>query len=269
MFAKLLISYDVLLWWRTLKIHEKFQRGIERLFFKGKSTKSSVYLTYAVGNIVLMLVLFYVLLNKIAYNWTGQLYPVGSGYRLDFLFGGLDGAIPFVPEMVIFYVYFFYSMVILTILYFSFVEYKKGYGLGWSLVFINAIAVLIYMVFPVSTYWWRQDLLAHPIAGNFWASQVYSVWASDTSFNCFPSLHAAVSTICFFTWFQFSKMKPSIATKLVAVAALIVAGAVILSTLFVKQHYVADEIAGIVLAWIVGRTIFNYLWKPQTYQNEP
>ena len=81
----------------SLKIHEKIQKSIERLFFKGKSTKLSVYVTYAIGNIALMLVVFYVLLNNIAYDWTGQLYPVGSGYNLSFLFGGLDNAVPFVP----------------------------------------------------------------------------------------------------------------------------------------------------------------------------
>jgi membrane-associated phospholipid phosphatase len=252
-----------------LKIHEKLQRGIERVLFKGKSTRSSAYLAYAVGNVVLMLVLFYVLLNNIAYNWAGQLYPVGSGYSLDFLFGGLDAAIPFVPEMVTFYVYLFYPMVVLTMLYFAFIEYKKGYALSWSLVFINAIAILIYTVFPVSTYWWRQEFLAHPIAGNFWASQVYSIWASDTSFNCFPSLHAAVSTICFFTWYQYSKIKPSATTKLAAIGALTIAGGVILSTLFIKQHYIADEIAGMALAWLVGRLIFNHLWKRQNYHSEP
>ena len=252
-----------------MKIHEKLQRGIERVFFRGKSTKSSAYLTYAVGNVVLMLLLFYVLLNNIAYNWTGQLYPDGSGYSLNFLFGGLDGAIPFVPETVIFYVYLFYPMVILTMLYFAFIEFKKGYALGWSLVFTNAIAILVYVVFPVSTFWWRQEFLANPITGNFWASQVYSIWANDTSFNCFPSLHAAVSTTCFFTWFQHSKTKPSATTKLVAIASLAIAGGVILSTLFIKQHYIADEIAGVLLAWVVFRLLFNNLWKPQSYHNEP
>jgi len=249
-------------------LHEKLQRSIERLFFKGKSTKLSTYLTYAIGNIVLMLVLFYILLNTIAYDWTGQLYPVGSGYNLNFLFGGLDNAIPFVPEWVIFYVYLFYPLVILTMLFFAFVEYKKGYALGWSLVAINTIAVLIYIVFPVSTYWWRQDFLAHPMT-NFWANQVYNVWASDTSFNCFPSLHAAVSTICFFTWYQHSKTKPSPTTKLVATAALVIAGGVILSTLFIKQHYIADEIAGIALAWLVGTLVFNYTSKKQSRDSEP
>ena len=211
-----------------------------------------------IGNVVLMLLLFYVVLNNFAYDWTGQLYPAGSGFRLN---TGLDNAIPFVPQMVIFYVYLFYPLVILTMLYFAFVEYRKGYALGWSLVAINAIAVLIYIVFPVSTYWYRQNLLSNPMVGNFWATQVYNIFASDTSFNCFPSLHAAVSTICFFTWFQYAKIKPSKTTKAVAVAALAIAAGAILSTLFIKQHYIADEIAGIALAWIIGTILFNKLWK--------
>ena len=47
----------------------------------------------------------------------------------------------------------------------------------------------------------------------------------------------------------------------VAIITFIVAAGVVLSTLFVKQHYILDEIAGIVLAYVVGRYTFNYLWK--------
>ena len=245
-------------------LHDRFQTALEKTFFRGKSTRKSVYLTYVIGNVVLMLVLFYLLLNNLAYNWTGQLYPAGSGFRLE---TGLDAMIPFVPEMVIFYVYLFYPLVILTMLYFAFVEYRKGYALGWSLVAINAIAVLIYIVFPVSTYWYRQNLLANPIVGNFWANQVYSIFASDTSFNCFPSLHAAVSTICFFTWFQYAKIKPGKTTKAVAIIAFVIAAGVILSTLFIKQHYIADEIAGIALALVIGTLLFNKLWNPTAKKN--
>jgi membrane-associated phospholipid phosphatase len=211
-----------------------------------------------IGNLILMLVLFFVLLNNVAYDWTGQLYPNGSGFRLE---TGLDAVIPFVPEMVIFYVYLFYPLVILTMLYFSFVEYKLGYALGWSLVAINAIAILIYVIFPVSTFWYRQELLAQPLVGNVWADQVYNVFANDTSFNCFPSLHAAVSTICFFAWYQYAKIKPSKTTKAAATAALIIAVGAILSTLFIKQHYIADEIAGIVLALLAGKLVFDKFWK--------
>lgn len=122
---------------------------------------------------------------------------VGSGHRLDFFFGGLDEAIAFVPEIVIFYVYLFYPMDILTMFYFAFIKSKKGYALGWSLVIVNAIALLFYVVFPGSTYWWRQEFLANPVVNNFGANRVYAVWAGDTSFNCFPSLHAAVPRYVF------------------------------------------------------------------------
>ncbi|HYB07755.1 MAG TPA: hypothetical protein VEB87_06365, partial [Nitrososphaerales archaeon] len=83
-----------------MKLHQSFQKAIEKVFFKGNSSRRSTYLTYAIANVILMLILFYILLNRIAYDWTGQLYPVGSGFRLDFLTGGLEDSIPFVPQMV-------------------------------------------------------------------------------------------------------------------------------------------------------------------------
>lgn len=45
-----------------------------------------------------------------------------------------------------------------------------------------------------------------------------------------------------------------------AVAVFIAAG-VVLSTLFVKQHYIADEVAGVVLALLVGKILFDRLWS--------
>jgi len=151
-------------------IHEKLERSVERIFFGGRRTKASEYIAYATGNIVLMVILFFVALNTIGYDWTGQLYPPGAGYRLDFLTGGLEDGIPLVPEFVVFYVYLFYPLAVVTMAFFGLVEYRRGYALGWSLVAINAIALAVYVVFPVSTYWWRQEFLAHPMPG-FWAEQ--------------------------------------------------------------------------------------------------
>jgi membrane-associated phospholipid phosphatase len=244
-----------------LNLHKKLQSYIERLFFNGKSTRKSEYITFVLGNVVLMLLLFYVFLNNIAYDWTGKLYPVGSGFQLGSIFGGLDNAIPFVPEMAIFYIYIFYGFAVLTMLFFGFIEYKRGYALGWSLVIINAIAVLIYIVFPVSTNVYRQELLANQITGNFWANQVYNIFKTDTSFNCFPSLHAAVSTICVYTWYRYSLIKKTLTSKATTLTALALAAGIIFSTLLIKQHYIADEIAGVALAYAVGKPLFNYLWK--------
>jgi membrane-associated phospholipid phosphatase len=233
------------------------------MVLKDTSIKVSAHLTYAIGNIITMFLLFFVLLSNVLYDWVGHLYPIGAGFRLDFLFGGLDDLIPFVPEMIIFYLYLYVVMAVSTMVYFAFIEYRRGYALGWSLVTVEAIALIIYVVFPVSVLAWHQDLLANPIVGNFWASQVYSMVASfSTAFNTFPSMHAAVSTICFYTWYEYSKVKPSRATKMVAIVAFVIAAGTILSTLLLKQHYIADEIAGIGLGWIVSRLLFRHFWKP-------
>ncbi len=81
-----------------MEINGRFPRGIERLFFGGKSTNRSTYVAFGVGNIVLMLVLFCLVLNTFVNDWTGHLYPEGSGANLAFLSGSLDNVIPFMPE---------------------------------------------------------------------------------------------------------------------------------------------------------------------------
>ena len=208
-----------------------------------------------------MVILFFIGIQLILYDWTGALYAEGTGFHLDFVFGPLDDMIPFVPEMAIFYIYMFFPMVVLTMFYFAFVDYEKGYALGWSLVVIGAISIVVYIFFPVSTYWWRQELLANRIQGNFWADTMYGYYTADSSFNCLPSLHAAVSTIIAFTWYQYYKLKPNLKRKVIALCSIIIAIRVILSTLFVKQHYIIDEIVGFLLAFGIGKLFFKHFWK--------
>ena len=83
----------------NFKITDKFQKTVEKTFFKGKTTKWSKQISYGILNLVIMLILFFLILNRIVYNWTGTLYAEGTGFRLDFLG---DNYIPFVPEMAIF-----------------------------------------------------------------------------------------------------------------------------------------------------------------------
>jgi hypothetical protein len=42
-----------------LGFHDRFQTAVEKVFFKQKSTRKSVYVTFVIGNVVLMVVLFY------------------------------------------------------------------------------------------------------------------------------------------------------------------------------------------------------------------
>jgi len=69
-----------------------------------------------------------------------------------------------------------------------------------------------------------------------------TIYASDAPYNCFPSLHVAQ---CFLAAFACSRVHRG-----VGLAAGVWAFAVGLSTLFTKQHYVADVIGGAVLAFL-------------------
>ncbi len=242
-----------------MKAREKFQGLLERLFFKGERSAAAEAITYMIFNLFLVLVVFYVFLNTIVYNWTGGLYA--QGFHLN---TALDNIIPFVPEWAIIYIYVFYPLSAATMIYFAFVECRQGYALAWSLVLINAIADLVYIVFPVTTDIYRQELFAHRIIGNPFADAMYAHFGSDPSFNCFPSLHAAVSVICAYAWYRYFRRRPNTVTKILAVLTAAIAVGVVLATLFVKQHYIADEIAGIVLALGIGWWIYRRLDNKNT-----
>jgi membrane-associated phospholipid phosphatase len=237
-----------------MRVRESLQGLLETFLFKGKKPAAAEALSYIVLNLFLMLVVFYLFLNTIVYNWTGGLYE--NGFHLD---TALDDLIPFVPEWAIIYLYVFYPLSALTMLYFTFVEYRQGYALAWSLVIINAVADLAYLVFPVTTDVYRRELFAHRMIGNPFADAMYAHFGSDPSFNCFPSLHAAVSVICAYAWYRFFRLRPHALTKAIAILTALIAAGVVLSTLFVKQHYIADEIAGIVLALGVGWLVYRAL----------
>jgi membrane-associated phospholipid phosphatase len=74
------------------------------------------------------------------------------------------------------------------------------------------------------------------------------LYAADPSYNCFPSLHVAHSFVSAFTCYRVHRK--------VGLGAMFAALFVALSTLFTKQHYVLDVIAGILLA---GLAYFAYL----------
>jgi membrane-associated phospholipid phosphatase len=157
-------------------------------------------------------------------------------------------------------------LVIGTLLFFGFADSERGLSVGLAFNIIYAIAIVVYIFFPVSTEPYRLQILAQPSNGYWWQYATYQLFnpassGYDTPFNCFPSMHAGMSTICFYTWYRYAKAKPSRWTKIMAGLSLVFAIGIILSTLFLKQHYIADLIAGIVLAWVVGRLVFDRLWK--------
>jgi membrane-associated phospholipid phosphatase len=61
-------------------------------------------------------------------------------------------------------------------------------------------------------------------------------------------------------WFRYARLQKRTLTAVIAVLAAVIALGVVLSTLFVRQHYIADEIAGIALAFGAGQLCVNGIW---------
>jgi membrane-associated phospholipid phosphatase len=77
------------------------------------------------------------------------------------------------------------------------------------------------------------------------------LYSADPPYNCFPSIHVAHSLVSALTCYRVHRK--------VGIAAALCASLVAVSTLYTKQHYVADAIAGVFLA-VVAYTVFlhNY-----------
>jgi membrane-associated phospholipid phosphatase len=244
------------------KLHDIIRKTIEKFFFGGVSNRISSRVAYTSENVILFL-LFYFVMIRTLYPWVGGFYQDGSGYKLDGIFCGLDNMIPFIPEMAIFYILLFYSSLILTIIYFCFINVRTGLALGWSINIISIISLLVYVFFPVSTYQYTHDLLTNKISGNIWAEMMYGYYSKDTSFNCFPSLHASVTTTISYFWYRYARINTSVIKVVIATTSIFIAIGVVLSTLFVRQHYIADEVAGILLALFISKVMIDGMWKTE------
>ncbi len=164
------------------------------------------------------------------------------------LFSPLDYHIPFVSLFALFYVFVFYPFFIFTFGYFMYVKPERSNQFFISLLIIYAVSYAIYVVFPVMMI--RPDPSELP--KDFLGQVMARYYEVDPPLNCFPSLHAALSTI---TAYYLSKEKPRFEPAFWGIAFM-----VMLSTLFVRQHVIVDEIAGFLLA--IGAGIVSQKYVP-------
>ena len=79
------------------------------------------------------------------------------------------------------------------------------------------------------------------IGDDFFTWTLRGIYASDIRYNCFPSLHVAQ---CFLAAFACHRVHRG-----VGIVAMLWAALVGMATLYTKQHYVLDVIAGAFIAW--------------------
>jgi membrane-associated phospholipid phosphatase len=105
----------------------------------------------------------------------------------------------------------------------------------WAYLFVWATALVAFVAYPTTA--------PRPPGVE---GQGFAVWglrflySADPPYNCFPSLHVAHSFVSALTCYR--------AHRRLGIVATLCASLVALSTLFAKQHYVLDVVAGVLLA---------------------
>lgn len=92
-------------------------------------------------------------------------------------------------------------------------------------------------------YFFLQTEVIRPVltASDTLTQMIRDVYASDNPFNDFPSLHTALSTIVAIHWFRVDRR--------LGLAAAVWVALIVASTVLIKQHYVADVVSGLLLAF--------------------
>ena len=169
----------------------------------------------------------------------------------------LDGALPYVPETVVFYI--LYYPLLLTPLLFS-PTVSSLARLTFAQAAMNTFSYVVFILFPTP--------IERPALPNTpwnlpedWARAILeTLYRADHPYNTFPSLHVAQTALIalFFVRYEarwFGRPMRSVAITSVMVGHALMAFLVALSAVLIKQHYVADIAAGGVmataLAWLV------------------
>ena len=148
----------------------------------------------------------------------------------------LDNIIPFSSIFIIPYIYWYLYIVIGII--FILVDSRKDYIRTFISFFIGmSVCYIVYYLYPTQI---TRPIIENGNILNYLVNVIYSI---DRPVNCFPSLHVLTTYfIMRYTKYKDSKKK-FYYTEITGIL-------IILSTLFIKQHFIADVISAIILGEI-------------------
>lgn len=187
----------------------------------------------------------------LACNWfnaqRGIYYDVSFGFESD---------IPFMPAFILGYLCVYASLIYMYILTNEITIWRRT---AVAFLVMTTVAYIVFLIFPVKMALRPEIALVNGDGIVDWLTRFYFV--IDKPYNAFPSLHVAYPTIAtLLVW----RTHP-IARWVLATMTLITAVSVVL----VKQHYIADVIAGFVMAsvcfMVVSRT---QVWWGSLFKTE-
>ena len=167
-----------------------------------------------------------------------------------------DEAIPFVPEWALVYLGCFLFWIINYILITR--QGKEGwYQFATGDYLSRIICGLFFILLPTTN-------LRPEVAGDGLAQTLIRfVYWIDSPTNLFPSIHCLVSWLCFI-----GIRGKAYVPKWYQVFSCIFAVAVFASTLFTKQHFIVDVVAGVLLAelcYYIGHRTTYYQWVEKKF----
>lgn len=179
----------------------------------------------------------FVLQMTVVYKTIQEYAPTGRVFKIAVL----DNNIPFLPIFVI--PYFLFAVVLFLPFVLAIKDRKKFWSLSITFFVTATVCNLIYILFQTTAI--RPEILASSIFDKL----ILCIYNIDRPVNLFPSGHvtfSVLSNLCLI------KINRKAALVFIPITMLI-----ILSTLFIKQHYTPDVIAGIILALLSYQLVFK------------
>jgi membrane-associated phospholipid phosphatase len=184
-----------------------------------------------------VLALFLFGLWSFGYFVIGRLVGAENAYVLTTV---ADEALPFVPL----FAYPYVALYPAFLLPFFVVRDREFFRIcAWSYITVMVFCYLIFWNFPVAI----QRPVVEPRDFTSWI--LYTVYRLDVPANCFPSMHAAMSLMAALTIYSVDRVR--------GVIVLFITLMIGASALLIKQHYIADILAGFGIAAICYHAYFR------------
>lgn len=169
-----------------------------------------------------------------------------SNYHV--IHSALDDKIPFIEYFIVPYLLWFLFIAV-VFLYFFFTDVEGFYKLAK----ISFIGMTIFLV--ISTLI-PNGLELRPAVfprDNVFTDMVRVLYKTDTPTNVFPSLHVFNSLAACIAIADSRKLQQH---KVVSTAAYILAGLIVLATMFLKQHSVIDVMGAVLMAYTLYQFVY-------------
>ena len=145
-----------------------------------------------------------------------------------------DRAVPLQPTWALIYGALYMFLIVLPVIVVR--EEAHIRRTFWTYLAVWITAYVCFLVYPTVA-----PRPSEVVGDGFAVWGLRFLYDADPPYNCFPSLHVAHSFVSALTCYRLDRR--------LGHGALFCASLVAISTLFTKQHYIADVVAGIVLAF--------------------